>query len=260
MNVNEQIKKNKEKEVQQTRAKEWLISKAPKKTVTSKEIKEPEKIITDTWAKSIEEAQFGRGDGYDYHILKEAMSYAVSATGFSLEIGVREGAGSKIMIEAYQEINVPKIHIGLDPYGGIPYRYKDDTLVTDAYPNLFRDCAIPELFRMCAGSNVDFLFFQMTDEQFFKRFADGVPVYINGEEQIINEYGCVFFDGPHTTKQTLAETEFFESRASKGAVFIYDDVDGFYDHDVIRDYLKSTNKWERISMTKAKAVYLKNRK
>ena len=100
----------------------------------------------------------------------------------------------------------------------------------------------------------------MTDEQFFKRFSDGVPIYINGVEHVINDYGCVYFDGPHTTKQTLAETEFFEPRASQGAVFIYDDVENFYDHDVIQNYLKSTNKWEQIAKTKAKAVYLKNRK
>jgi hypothetical protein len=186
LNVSEQIKKNKEKEVQQTRAKEWLLGK-PTKVITSEEVTGPEKIYTSEWAIGMDDwiPQFGRGDGEDYHILTEAMEYAVRAPGFSLEIGVREGAGSKIMIEAYRKANkkIPRVHIGLDPYGGIIYNYADDENVVDAYPNKLRDCAIPALFQMCAGSNVDFLFFQMTDEQFFKRFADGVPIYMMDHTQ-----------------------------------------------------------------------------
>lgn len=202
--------------------------------------------------------EFGRGDGSGYEILQQAAEYSLGARGISVEIGVREGCGSKIMIEEFKKSEFPKLHIGIDPYGSIPYLYKDTEHVLNAYPNEMRDVAIPELYKLCAGSNVDFMFFQMTDEQFFKRFADGIPIYMNNTEYIINEYGCVYFDGPHTTKTTLNETKFFAPRASLNAMFIYDDVEEYYDHDVIESYLLDEDgTWAQIIRTNVKAVYHK---
>ena len=220
------------------------------------------KEVYKKWGKEVNEnwiAEFGRGDGSDYNILKDAVDFGMRAEGMSCEIGIREGAGSKIIIEGYQQRkDLPRVHIGIDPYGGIPYEYTDDEKIWDAYPNKLRDCAIPELFKMCAGTNVDFLFFQMTDEQFFKRFADGVPLYLNHQEFVYNKYGMVFFDGPHTTEATLNETKFFAPRATKNAIFVYDDVVNFYDHDMIKDYLlKIDGTWEQVVITAAKAVYHK---
>lgn len=214
------------------------------------------------WGKPVDDkwiAEFGRGDGSEYNILQDAVNFGMRASGMSCEIGIREGKGSKIIIEGYQqEKTLPRVHIGIDPYGGIPYEFTDKETIWDAYPNKLRDCAIPELYKLCSGTNVQFLFFQMTDTQFFKRFADGVPIYINHKEFVYNEYGCVFFDGPHTTEATLAETKFFAERATKDAIFIYDDVVNYYDHDMVKSYLLETlGCWEQVVITNSKAVYHK---
>jgi hypothetical protein len=54
----------------------------------------------------------------------------------------------------------------------------------------------------------------------------------------------------------LAETLFFEPRAPKGAIFVYDDVVDYYDHSVIRSHLLSAG-WSIVASTYYKASYIK---
>jgi hypothetical protein len=62
----------------------------------------------------------------------------------------------------------------------------------------------------------------MGDDEFMKRFHDGVPIYRN-EKEVINKYDLVHFDGPHKTIDVLKEVLFFAERSKPGTVFIFDD-------------------------------------
>lgn len=197
-------------------------------------------------------------DGSDYHLLEQAAFLINNIEGLTLEIGTREGGSSRIIIDGIVKSGPyrTRTHVCLDPYGGIEYEYCDDYTIVDAYPNRYRDVAIPALFKYCTDKPINLIYYQMTDEQFFKRFADGVPVYLDGKETIENKYALVFFDGPHTTELVLRETEFFEERASQGAMFVYDNVQNYYDHSKIENYLASKG-WTLLGASVYKAVYVK---
>jgi hypothetical protein len=196
-------------------------------------------------------------DSDSYEVLYEAAYSIVNIKGLTCEIGVRAGGSSKIIVDAIMASKPPatRTHIGIDPYGGIDYNHDDKTVVVNAYENKYRDIAIPALFRYCVGSKVNFQYYQMTDTQYMKRFDDGVPVYLNNKEYILNTYALVFFDGPHTTKDVMSETKFFGDRAIKGSIFVYDDVT-FYDHNKVDAHLKK-NKWRPLSGTNKKLSYIK---
>lgn len=216
-----------------------------------------ESKVKDKWAHKIEVREFML-DSKDYHLLENAAFMIHDVEGMSLEIGTRAGGSSRIMIDGIVK-SIPyqtRTHICIDPYGGIDYNYTDGVYVEDAYPNVYRDIAIPALFKYCMDKPINFIYFQLTDEQFMKRFADGVPIYLNNKETIETKYALVFFDGPHTTEQVLKETEFFEKRAPIGAMFVYDDVYHFYDHSIIEKYLIEKG-WVVFGKTEAKAVYTK---
>jgi len=196
-------------------------------------------------------------DGEDYHILANAAKLISNIKGLTCEIGVRAGGSSKIIIDAIMASKPIAIrtHIAIDPYGDLDYEYNDDEIIEKAYSDKLRDIAIPALYRYCVGSKVNFLFFQMTDTQFFTRFGDGVPIYINGKEYITNVYAFVYFDGPHTTKATLTEMMFFEQKTVPGSIFVFDDVT-FYNHDKLQKILLAKN-WKVLEETEHKISYVK---
>lgn len=197
-------------------------------------------------------------DSENYDLLQKASEEIADVEGISLEIGLRQGGGSKYMIDGLLKSGKKRTHIAIDPYGSMDYLYTDEFIVSPGwYPDTERDLAVPGLLLYCSKTPINFLFFQMTDDQFFKRFEDGVPVYVSGEEELLTKYALVHFDGPHTTETTLAETVFFEARASVGARFVYDDVHGFYRHEIIRQYLIERG-WEVTYTSPKKIVYKKN--
>jgi hypothetical protein len=198
-------------------------------------------------------------DSTDYHILASAVANIRTVKGLTLEIGTRAGGSSKVIIDSIMKSNPLGIrtHVCIDPYGGLDYQIKDDEIIEDAYPDKVRDIAIPALFRYCVGSKVNFQFYQMTDTQFFKRFDDGVPVYVNGKEEIINTYALVFFDGPHSTDAVMDETKFFETRVIPGSIFVYDDVKDYYNHTPIHNHLLNTG-WKLSQASPYKASYVKS--
>ena len=68
----------------------------------------------------------------------------------------------------------------------------------------------------------NFTLFQMEDEEFMKRFQDGVPIY-RDQKELRNKYDLVHFDGPHKTVDVVKESIFFAERSHSGTVFIFDD-------------------------------------
>jgi len=198
-------------------------------------------------------------DSSSYEILQDAAESISDVPGLTMEIGVRAGGSSQMIIDGLLKNNKGmRTHVTIDPYGLLPYIYQEkSTIEWGCYSNEERDRAIPGLFLYCANTLVNFVYFQLTDTQFFKRFADGVPIYVDHKEEVINQYALVFFDGPHSLETIMAETVFFAERASPGAIFVYDDVtDEFYDHVKILDYLL-LNGWQPRKSSRVKASYEK---
>ena len=160
-----------------------------------------------------------QGDSIEYDMLKLACDSLTGDDLFTCEIGVRQGEGSKIILDAFK--NKKHWHIGIDPYGNLNYEHYDNSgKYTCDYTNSMKLQLIKDL------DYENFTLFSMGDDEFMKRFSDGVPIYRN-EKQIINHYDLVHFDGPHKTFDVVKEAVFFAERSKPGTVFIFDDYPKF---------------------------------
>tara|TARA_R100000149_G_C5826066_1_gene103447 strand:+ start:110 stop:697 length:588 start_codon:yes stop_codon:yes gene_type:complete len=136
---------------------------------------------------------------------------------YSCEIGVREGLGSKTIID---NVKNNYLHIGVDPYGDREYQHFDndkDIKWTGGergkppkYPDSMRDQMILD-FQDYTKRGL-FHFANMTDTEFMQH-----NVYPG------LKYAFVFLDGPHMTRDVLTEAIFFASRSPKKARIIFDD-------------------------------------
>jgi hypothetical protein len=160
-----------------------------------------------------------KGDSTEYEILKEACESLEDNNLFTIEIGVRQGAGTKIILDTLKDKN--HWHLGVDPYGNLNYEHYDDSgAYTCDYTNSMKLQLIKDI------DYENFTLFPMGDDEFMKRFHDGVPIYKN-EKEFINKYDLVHFDGPHKTIDVLKEVLFFAERSRPGTVFVFDDYPKF---------------------------------
>ena len=167
-----------------------------------------------------------RGDSADYKLL-EKWSKDFDCQGYySCEIGVREGRGSKTIIE---NVKNSYLHIGVDPYGDLDYQHFDDQKhfqwgdlpvgKAPSYPDSMRDQMIKD-FAQYTHRGL-FHFANMTDTDFMcHNVYSGL------------KYSFVFLDGPHTTKAVLAESLFFAVRSCPHTRIIFDDYE-YYDMNLI---------------------------
>ena len=167
------------------------------------------------------------GDSKEYEFFDEAIKSLKNPIGVSVEIGVRRGMGSKSIIDAYRKYH-PHIklnHLGIDPYGNILYRTADnDNGGRLDYTNKMKQEALLDLIKEYPEFNL----INLEDSEFFKRFADGYPIY-NENKILLKEYETVHFDGPHDTESVMKEVNFFLERKPKQCVYIFDDIDT---HDI----------------------------
>jgi len=169
------------------------------------------------------------GDSKEYEFFDEAVKLLKNPIGVSVEIGVRRGMGTKCIIDAYRKYHpgVKLKHLGIDPYGDIIYRTADNDLGGRLdYTNKMKQEALLDLIK----EYPEFNFINLEDSEFFKRFADGYPVYDN-EKKLLTQYEIVHFDGPHDTESVMNEVNFFVERKPEQCVYIFDDIDT---HDIDR--------------------------
>ena len=167
-----------------------------------------------------------QGDSTEYEILKEACKTLDTDDLFTAEIGVRQGQGSKIILD--ELIFKKHWHIGIDPYGDIKYSHYDNDekikwngdSTPPTYPNSMKQQLIKDL------DYPNFTLYQLGDDEFMKRFHDGVPIY-RDKKEIKTKYDLVHFDGPHKTYDVIKEAMFFGERSHKGTVFVFDDYPTF---------------------------------
>jgi hypothetical protein len=164
-----------------------------------------------------------QGDSTEYEILEQACK-TLGDDLFTAEIGVRQGAGSKVILDSLKDKK--HWHIGIDPYGNLDYEHYDGSgSYTCDYTNSMKLQLIKDI------DYENFTLFSMGDDEFMKRFHDGVPIY-REKKELINNYDLVHFDGPHKTVDVLKEVMFFAQRSRAGTVFVFDDYPKF-DMDLI---------------------------
>ena len=149
-----------------------------------------------------------RGDSTDYELL-DKWTKNFNCNGYkTCEIGVREGLGSKIIID--NTIN-SYLHVGVDPYGNLEYQHYDNTgAYTCDYTDEMRDTMLND-FKPYRNQG-KFTLCNMTDTQF-----------MNDTEHRHSTFAFVHFDGPHMTKDVMTEAVWFENRSESGARFVFDD-------------------------------------
>lgn len=199
------------------------------------------------------------GDGGNYEVIIDAVRAIKDVPGMAMEIGLRRGGGSKRIIDAMVETGQKRPLIGLDPYGNIDYvtmlNLNSPTVVTKMdYTNVMRNECLINMYIYCLQKNVNFIFFNLEDTEFMNRFADGVPIY-EEHKRMETQYAVIYFDGPHEVDPVMKEVEFFEPRAPKGAVFVFDDV-SYYNHDIVDKFMVDRG-WTNRMKTRHKWSYTK---
>jgi hypothetical protein len=149
-----------------------------------------------------------RGDSTDYDLL-DKWTKGFNCQGFkTCEIGVREGLGSKIIMD-----NVVNnyIHVGVDPYGNLKYQHYDSTgEYTCDYTDEMRDTMLYD-FKPYRNQG-KFTLCNMTDTKF-----------MNDTEHRHSTFAFVHFDGPHMTKDVITEAVWFANRSAPHTRFVFDD-------------------------------------
>jgi hypothetical protein len=188
-----------------------------------------------------------------YAAMKRHVQTLKGVPGISCEIGLRRAGGTLTMMNGFYENRDPRVHVCIDPYGNIPYNDIAGTHKSD-YTNRMKNETLSELYRYANDNDFNIIFFNLEDSEFYQRFADGVPIYIE-EKKIVNEYCCVHIDGQHDVESVMVAAEFFSSRTPAGAILFFDNTD-HYRHDIVDDYLKFVG-FEFLEDVKNKKIYRK---
>ena len=152
-----------------------------------------------------------KGDSSEYELLEKwtrTLPLTAGQKVVTVEIGVREGLGSKIIMDAIHLRGFTDYkHMGIDPYGNLNYQHYDTS------PSYTADYT--EGMRLTLQKDLSdygcFDLFHMTDTEFMSRYQD------------LKKFNLVHFDGPHMTRDVAQEIMYFAPRADRQAHFIFDD-------------------------------------
>lgn len=186
-----------------------------------------------------------------YEMMKKYIVTLKNVPGLSCEVGLRRGGGTQIICDTFIENDDKRVHVCMDPYGDILYSDIAGVHRSD-YTDVMKNETLAELFSYASQKNVNILFFNMEDSEFYKRFPDGVPVY-DKEKYVINIYCFVHIDGQHDLESVLTAAKFFIPRTFKGGFLVFDNTD-HYDHTDV-DELLITNGYLLVDEAHNKKIY-----
>jgi len=194
------------------------------------------------------------GDSDEYWFLTEAVEMSKDVEGMCCEIGLRLGMGTKTIIDA----SLPcQTIISIDPFGSIPYVGREHIgPVRLDYTNGMYKQVMADMSAYVLDKPVEWLFFKMTDCEYFNKFADGVELY-ELEEIVCNKYAMVHLDGPHEYKAIYNEFVFFNDRMDSGATIVIDDVTPDFIDIAPVNQLFESNGWELVKQGLKKNIYQK---
>ena len=163
-----------------------------------------------------------KGDSSEYHLItKHIGKLNIDRATLTCEIGLREGLGSKIIMDAVRE-HKPNLykHIAIDPYNNLSYEhYDNEGSVVAGYTEEMKQKTVSYLYQ----NYPEFDFYHMTDDYYFKTMGDGHQLGLFNNMMLFGLYKVVHFDGPHTTEAVIQELNFFIPRSETKALFIIDD-------------------------------------
>ena len=163
-----------------------------------------------------------KGDSTEYHLItKEIGKLELNQVTLTCEIGLREGLGSKIIMDAVRE-HKPNLykHVAIDPYNNLSYEhYDNEGSVVAGYTEEMKQKTVSYLYQ----NYPEFDFYHMTDDYYFRTMGDGHQLGLFNNMMLFGLYKVVHFDGPHTTEAVLQELNFFIPRSETKALFIIDD-------------------------------------
>ena len=166
-----------------------------------------------------------KGDSSEYNLITDQIQkLQIGDVCLTCEIGLREGLGTKTIIDAVRK-QEPKFykHIAIDPYGDLSYEHYDgEGYVVAGYTEEMKQRTVSHLYKVYP----EFTFFHMTDDYFFDTMSQGHQFCIENTLMLYGLYKVVHLDGPHTTKAVIDELSFFIPRIdSKGLIIIDDYID-----------------------------------
>ena len=163
-----------------------------------------------------------KGDSSEYHLItKHIGKLNIDRATLTCEIGLREGLGSKIIMDAIRE-HKPNLykHVAIDPYNNLSYEhYDNEGSVVAGYTEEMKQKTVSYLYQ----NYPEFDFYHMTDDYYFKTMGDGHQLGLFNNMMLFGLYKVVHFDGPHTTEAVIQELNFFIPRSETKALFIIDD-------------------------------------
>lgn len=174
------------------------------------------------------------GDSVYYEILRWAAGQVKGVPGFTCEIGLRQGGGTESIVQGSIDALDSRVHVAIDPYGDIEYGMFGKTCRMN-YTNQMKVEALAAIYTWFKDRKREFLFFNMEDGEFFKRFADGVPVY-DRTRKLVNSYALVHVDGSHDIESVRRAIGFFSTRTPVGGIWVFDDVN-MYRHGLLHRVL-----------------------
>jgi len=168
-----------------------------------------------------------KGDSGEYELLTEAVksAYKLKSNDYYLtcEIGVREGLGSKIIMDEMRAKNHgAHHHIGIDPYGDLTYSHFDEDNDFIEHPKTDYTNLMKLRLKKDMIDYPNFHLMEMTDAEFMYKYHNGLTIY-EDKPKLLDKYTLVHFDGPHKTVDVLRETLFFCDRSHVGTTFCFDD-------------------------------------
>ena len=163
-----------------------------------------------------------KGDSSEYHLItKHIGKLNIDRATLTCEIGLREGLGSKIIMDAVRE-HKPNLykHVAIDPYNNLSYEhYDNEGSVVAGYTEEMKQKTVSYLYQ----NYPEFDFYHMTDDYYFRTMGDGHQLGLFNNMMLFGLYKVVHFDGPHTTEAVIQELNFIIPRSETKALFIIDD-------------------------------------
>lgn len=196
-------------------------------------------------------------DSGEYEFLEQAVELSKNVEGMCVEIGLRKGWGTKVIIDACVEHRPGSTIISIDPFGSILYKPREhmEPCRLDYTNDMYKE-VLADMSAYVIGKDVNWLMFKMTDERFFYTQDMGVELY-DLEPVLVNKYAMAHFDGPHSIPDIANELSFFNARMDRGAIICVDDCsEDFINVENLKN-LFEFNGWELLKMGLKKGIWQK---
>tara|TARA_R100001594_G_scaffold3922_2_gene14388 strand:- start:4182 stop:4739 length:558 start_codon:yes stop_codon:yes gene_type:complete len=149
-----------------------------------------------------------RGDSSDYELLEKWSKDFDCQGHYTCEIGVREGLGSKIIMDNCRN---SYLHVGVDPYANLKYQHYDKgPAYTADYTDQMRDSLVAD-------------FIEYTNQGKFRLANTTDVAFMADPANQDSTFAFVHFDGPHMSKDVMTEAIWFANRAAPHTRFVFDD-------------------------------------